>query len=335
MATRLKNKKVKKKKSFLKRILLFLLLVLLGVGGYTGYTIYKTYAAANQSYSELERGEKSERRETAVKVNEDPFSILLMGVEDYSSGGENGRTDTLIVVTVNPTLQTIKMLSIPRDTFVTLPEDGSETKINHAYAFGGKELTIETTEELLDIPIDYYATVSFQAFKSIVDELDGVTVDVPFDFYENSDEDGKRIYFEEGPAELDGEEALAYARMRKRDPRGDFGRNDRQKEIITAIIDKATSPANLFKIDELAMHIGDNVETNFRISQAIALQQKYPNINGDNIEKLTIEGSDEYINDIYYFIPDEEMLEEVQLELQTHLEQEQQTSTSTSSDYQN
>ncbi|MCM3410122.1 LCP family protein [Metabacillus litoralis] len=321
MATRLKNKKVKKKKSFLKRTLLFLLLVLLGVGGYTGYTIYKTYQAANQSYVELDRGEKSKLRESVIKVKEDPFSMLLMGIEDYSSGGENGRTDTLIVLTVNPTLQTIKMVSIPRDTYVSIPEEDLETKINHAYVYGGKELTIDTVENLLDIPIDYYATVSFQAFKSIVDELNGVSVNVPFDFWEHSDENAERIYFEEGPAILDGEEALAYARMRKRDPRGDFGRNDRQKEIISAIFDKATAPANIYKIDELAMHVSDNVETNFRISDALALIQKYPNINSDNIEKLTIEGEDDYINGIYYFAPDEIQLEEVKTELETHLEQ--------------
>jgi len=321
VATRLKNKKVKKKKSFLKRTLLFLLLVLLGVGGYTGYTIYKTYQAANQSYVELDRGEKSKLRESVIKVNEDPFSMLLMGIEDYSSGGENGRTDTLIVLTVNPTLQTIKMVSIPRDTYVSIPEEDLETKINHAYVYGGKELTIDTVENLLDIPIDYYATVSFQAFKSIVDELNGVSVNVPFDFWEHSDENAERIYFEEGPAILDGEEALAYARMRKRDPRGDFGRNDRQKEIISAIFDKATAPANIYKIDELAMHVSDNVETNFRISDALALIQKYPNINSDNIEKLTIEGEDDYINGIYYFAPDEIQLEEVKTELETHLEQ--------------
>jgi LCP family protein required for cell wall assembly len=277
--------------------------------------------AANNSYSALDRGEKSKLRETSVKVNEDPFSILLMGVEDYSSGGDNGRTDTLIVLTVNPELQTIKMVSIPRDTRVTIPEEDKTTKINHAYVYGGKELTIETTEDLMEIPIDYYAQVSFQAFKSIVDELNGVTVNVPFDFYENSDENGERIYFEEGKAVLDGEEALAYARMRKRDPRGDFGRNERQQEIITAIMAKATSPANLFKIDEVATHIGDNVETNFRISDALALQQKYPNINAKSIEKLAIEGSDEYIGGIYYFVPDEEELDEVKTELKTHLEQ--------------
>ncbi|HZH62824.1 MAG TPA: LCP family protein [Metabacillus sp.] len=321
MAKRYKNIKQKKKRKIWKRIFFFLLLMVIGITSYTGYTIYKTYNAANQSYQQLNRGEKSKLREAPVKVNEDPFSILLMGLEDYSSDGENGRTDTLIVVTVNPTHQTIKMVSIPRDTFVTIPEEGRKTKINHAYAYGGKESTIDTVEDLLDIPIDYYAVVSFQAFKSIVDELGGVTVNVPFDFYEKSDEDGKRIYFKQGEAELDGEEALAYARMRKRDPRGDFGRNDRQKEIISAILDKATSPNNLFKIDELAVHIGNNVETNFKISEAIALQKNYPNINSNSIEKLAIEGSDEYLSGIYYFIPDEEQLEDVKSELKFHLEQ--------------
>ncbi|MGG3887934.1 LCP family protein [Metabacillus fastidiosus] len=317
------RKRKGKKKRVIKRILLTLLLFLIIIGASVGYTLYKTYQSASNSYLELERGEKSKLRENAVKVNEDPFSLLLMGVEDYSTNGENGRTDTLILLTINPKDESIKMLSIPRDTRVLIPEKEKKTKINHAYAYGGRNLTIETVEDFLNIPIDYYAEVNFRAFKEVVDELNGVTVNVPFDFWENSDEDNRRIYFKKGEMTLDGEEALAYARMRKRDPRGDFGRNDRQTQIISAMLDKATAPSNIFKLDDIAAHIGKYAKTNFKVMDALALQQKYPHLNSSNIGKLKLEGEDKYINNVYYFIPNEESIDKLQYELKKHLRQSQ------------
>lgn len=317
--TRQSVKKRKKRKPIIKRILFFLLTVFILVIGYGAYLTYSALQAADNSYAELERGEKSKLRVEPVKVSKDPFSILLMGVEDYSSEGANGRTDSLIVATIDPKAQTMKMLSIPRDTLVYQEERGKEDKINHAYAFGGKEATINAVESLLDIPVDYYATVNFNGFKEIIDEIGGVTVDVPFDFWEKSDITGKHLQFYEGEMDLDGEEALAYARMRKRDPRGDFGRNDRQKQIITAAIDQVMKPNNLLKIDDIASHIGENIETNLRVSEALGLQQSFGSFNSSKIEQLSIEGSDEYLSGVYYFIPDEEELDTLKTDLKSHL----------------
>ncbi|MRX72174.1 LytR family transcriptional regulator [Bacillus lacus] len=315
------NKKKKKKKiRWLRVLLTVFVLSFLIVGGYAAYLAYTAYDAANQSFEELNRGEKSKLREEAVELAKDPVSILIMGVEDYSTGGADGRSDTLILMTLNPKEKTMKMLSIPRDTRVSVPGRERKTKINHTFAYGGKDLTIETVEDLLEIPIDYYATVGFDGFKEIVDELNGVEVDVPFDFWEKSDETGKRIYFSEGPKTMNGEEALAYARMRKRDPRGDFGRNERQKQIISAAIDKAISPSNLLKIDDIAYHVGQNVNSNLRISEALSFQRSYSGFSGSSIDKLTLEGEDIYIGGVYYFEPDDESLLTIQEELQVHLE---------------
>lgn len=323
---RSETKKVrrKKKRPILRRLLFFILLLFLIVGSYIGYILFETYQAASGSYSELERGEKSKLRTEAIEISEDPFSILLLGVEDYTTGGANGRTDSIIVATVNPKDQTVNLLSIPRDTMVYQEHRGKEDKINHAYVFGGKEATIDAVEGLLDIPIDYYATVNFDGFKEIVDEIGGVTVDVPFDFTEKSDvqdEDGAKetIEFHEGTMKLNGEEALAYARMRKQDPRGDFGRNDRQKQIITAVVNTMLQPKNLLKVDEIASHVGNNIETNMRVSEGLGVQSQFKTFNTSSMEQLTIEGSDEYIGGTYYFIPDEEKLSELTSTLQSHL----------------
>lgn len=310
------NNKIK----IIKRLLFLFLFCFLGIAGYATYLAYSTYEAANASYTTLERGEKSVLREEVVTVSKDPISILLMGIENYSSEGV-GRTDSLLVATFNPYDQTMKLLSIPRDTQVQIPGESDLDKINHAYAFGGKDLTIETVENFLDIPIDYYATVNFKGFKDIIDEIGGVTVEVPFDFWEKSDINNKRIDFTKGTMTLDGEKALAYARMRKQDPRGDFGRNDRQKQIITAAINKILSPTNILKMDNIAMHIGDNVETNLKVSEALAMQSNFPDFNTSKIEQLAIKGEDLYLNGIYYFHPDDESLNELKKELKNHLDQ--------------
>ncbi|WP_409252034.1 LCP family protein [Bacillus sp. SCS-153A] len=306
----------------IKRVVMVLGLLFLGIGAYGGYIVYKAYDAATQSFSELERGHKSSLREEAVEVSKDPFSILIMGVEDYSTGGQNGRTDSLIIATFNPTDQSVKLVSLPRDTLVEIPGKEVKDKINHAYAFGGKEATIESVEKLLDIPVDYYVTIGFQGFKKIINEVGGITIEVPFDFSEKSDEDKDIIYFTEGEMQLNGEEALAYARMRKEDPRGDFGRNDRQKQILTAVVAKLLAPSSLTKLDNVAKHVGENVQTNMRVSQALAIQKKYPEFNSGRIENLSLRGTDQYIGGIYYFQPDEAGLSELQTELKRHLEHE-------------
>ena len=308
----------KKKKRIWTKIILFLMVILLAVGGYGAYVFYQAMKAANESYSELERGEKSELREEAVKIGKEPVSILLLGVEDYASGGDGGRADTIMVATFNPDLKTMKLLSIPRDTKVYIPSKDKEDKINHSFN-AGKESTIATVENLLDIPIDYYATVDFQGFKTIIDEIGGVDVEVPFDFWEYTDGwPREKIYFEEGLRHLNGQEALAYARMRKRDPNGDFGRNDRQKQIIKAMVDSLVKPKNLLKIDEIAKHASDNIETNVKASEGISFITKFTSFSSDSIKNLTLEGEDETSSGTYYFIPDEEALEALKTELQDH-----------------
>src|SRR5699024_7035137 len=121
------------------RLALFTVIILfLGMIGVGGYVAMQTMQAAGESYDDLGR-EKSDLRETVVSISDDPVSILLMGIEDYQSDGDDGRTDTLMVATFSPNDENLKLLSIPRDTMVDIVGHGSEDKINHAYAFGGRK----------------------------------------------------------------------------------------------------------------------------------------------------------------------------------------------------
>ncbi|MGG1630933.1 LCP family protein [Rossellomorea sp. NRS-1567] len=282
------------------------------------FMAYKSYSALDNTYTEIERGDKSKLRDEQVYVSNDPFSVLLLGVEDYSDEYDQGRSDTIMVATFNPKDQTMKLVSIPRDTLVDIP-GYEENKINHSYAYGGKELVIDTVEDFLDIPIDYYATVNFDGFKNIIDEVGGVTVDVPFDFYDIN-KDWDKFYYKEGKQKLNGEEALVYARMRKKDPRGDFGRNERQRQIVTSLIDKTLSPKTFLKVDDLAKEVGDNVETNMKIKEGLAFIQKYNDFSPSSLEQIEFAGTDQYYSGVYYFIPDEEKTEEIIKELQDHLQ---------------
>lgn len=312
-------KKIRTRKRRFKNVLILVIVLLVSLLGYGGYFAYQTLQAANETYDDLDRI-KSNLREEEVSISKDPISILLMGVENYQSEYDKGRTDTLMVATFNPDDKTLKLLSIPRDTLVEISGKGIEDKINHAYAFGGKEMTIDTVENFLDIPIDYYATVNFEAFKNVVDILGGITVEVPFDFEQNSDDRvAEKLQFYEGEMKLDGRHALAYARMRKADPRGDIGRNERQQQVVKAIIEKALSPGTITKVDDLIYEMGKNVETNIKISEGLAFVKKFSDFNANNIEQLKLETYPEMINGIHYQIADEHSLEEIKFRLKTHL----------------
>ncbi|WP_016937766.1 LCP family protein [Bacillus siamensis] len=326
---RVRKKKKSKRKIIFKRILLLLTLVLLVAAGFGGYKVYKTINAADNAYDALSRGDKSKLRDEVIDMKKKPFSILFMGIENYATSGKGGRSDSLIVVTLDPRNKTMKMLSIPRDTRVTLAGDttGKKTKINSAFAKGGADETVATVEDLLDIPIDKYVTVDFNGFKDVIDEVGGVNVKVPFDFDEMSDvSKKKRIYFKKGNMHLNGEQALAYARMRKQDKRGDFGRNDRQKQILNALIDQMSKAGNIAKIDKIAETASNNVQTNIRITEGLALQQIYSGFTSKKIDTLTITGSDLYLGGTattrgtYYFQADPVNLEKVRQTLQKHLD---------------
>ncbi|HEX6594194.1 MAG TPA: LCP family protein [Bacillota bacterium] len=310
----------KPRKRRLRKLFLLVLFIFIGLVGFGGYYVFQTFQAAGESFDDLGR-DKSDLRDSTVSIRKDPVSILLMGIEDYETDGDHGRTDTLIVATFSPNDERLKLLSIPRDTFVTIAGRHTQDKINHAYAFGGKYMTIKTIENFLEIPIDYYATVDFDGFIDIIDILGGITVDVPFDFEQKTMAPNSRVLqFYEGPMELDGEHALAFARMRKADPRGDIGRNERQQEVIKAIIDKATSLKTITKINDLAYEVGENIETNMRVSEGLAFFKEYRDFKTSNIDQIELKTKPQRFNGVSYQIVDEESLAEAKEILKHHLE---------------
>ncbi|WP_421381847.1 LytR family transcriptional regulator [Bacillus salacetis] len=301
----------KKSRKGLKIFGIIVLLLLVAGGAY----VYSIYHSINQTASDMHEKidrEKSDKRPEKVSVdNQEPFSVLLLGVDEREN--DRGRSDTMIVVTVNPNEESVKMLSIPRDTLVEIVGKGTEDKINHAYAFGGVEMAMDTVENFLDIPIDYYAKINMDGFKDIVNAVGGVTVNNSFAFSYGGDS------FAEGEITLDGAEALNYARMRKADPRGDFGRQERQQQIIQAVMKEGASISSLWNYGDIFDAIGKNVKTNLTFDEMVDIQKNYKSAVG-NIERSQLSGAGQNIDGIYYFIVPTEELGETQKMLQDHLE---------------
>lgn len=257
--------------------------------------------------------EISEKRVEAVDITaKEPFSVLVLGVDERE--GDRGRSDTMIVLTVNPKLETTKIISIPRDTYTQIIGKNFEDKINHAYSFGGTEMSMKTVENLLDIPIDYVAEVNMEGFKDIIEIVGGITVDNTFEF-EYEDEK-----FPIGELTLDGESALKYVRMRYEDPAGDFGRQNRQKQVIQGVIEKSISLNTVFNYKSVFKTLEDNVEINVLFEDIIDIRKNYASSLSTIEQHYLNNGTGKRMNGIYYYIPNEEELAEIQETLKGHLE---------------
>ncbi|MGF3114093.1 LCP family protein [Facklamia sp. P12937] len=176
----------------------------------------------------------------AMDINK-PFSVLLLGIDTGDLGRtEVGRSDVMMVATINPKEENIVITSIPRDSYVDIPDRGMD-KINHAYAFGGPELSVETVENWLDIEIPYYITVDMKGLADVVDSVGGIDVVPPtsFEISGYSFTEGQELH-------LDGEMALAYVRERYNSG-GDYARQKRQRQVVVGITQSALNKSRGIK----------------------------------------------------------------------------------------
>ncbi|RXJ02295.1 LytR family transcriptional regulator [Anaerobacillus alkaliphilus] len=320
--TRSEKKKEKRRKSgtykFLKTTGLILVTLMVLIGGAFGYFVMKAADVTTSAQTSLERGDRSEKRLVPVNPSKDNISVLFLGLDDRD-GGLKGRTDALLLATFNKKENSVKMVSVPRDARVELIGRDRMDKINHAHAFGGVDMTIATVENLLDLPVDYFVKLNFDAFMEIIDALGGIEVEVPFAFTEMDSNDVQgAISIKEGLQLLDGEEALAYSRMRKKDPRGDIGRGERQQQVLEGIIKKGSSLSSINKFDDVMKSIENNLATNLSFGNILSLHSYSSGLR--NIERLTIEGKNASIKGIYYYELIPESVKEISTTLREHLE---------------
>ena len=243
-------------------------------------------------------------REKEITDN-DSFSVLLLGIDNgaYGRGTEVGRSDTMLVVTVNEKLGKTTIVSIPRDSYTEIVGYGTNDKINHAYAFGQEKMSINSVQNMLNIPIDYYVTVDMGGLMGLVDAVGGLDITPVLTFtYEGES-------FTEGvDRHVDGEAALRYARMRYDDPEGDMGRQKRQQYVIQKLVEKLLNITSVTRYEEILKTLENSVRTNFTLDKLLSIKNNYPKAL-KNFESDKISGSGTMIGGVYYFVvPEEERL---------------------------
>ena len=306
------RKRRRNKQNPLKKIVLILsgvlLVMLLGVGTFLGKTYLDVKKTANKVSQPVEG-----RKDTTTVMDGDAFSVLLLGLDTGEFGRNDvGRSDTILVATVNPKEKKTTLVSIPRDTRMEMVGHGTVEKAAHAYAHGQEKMAMDSMEQFLGIELDHYVWINMEGFEDLVNAVGGVNVDNNFAF----EQDGFK--FPKGKNTLDGEQALAYTRMRYEDPNGDYGRQVRQQEVIGAIADQALSFSGVTKYKQILKAIEDNMKTDLEPDEMFKIAIDYRDC-FTTIDEETLHGNGEMIDDISYQVIPEEELARVQLLLNQQL----------------
>ncbi|MEQ7216580.1 LCP family protein [Enterococcus asini] len=248
-------------------VIFALTLIVVGVGAKVYFDVK---GSVDNTYESVKRTQPNREKEVDLK-NQEPFSVLLLGIDTGDLGRtEQGRSDTMMIATVNPRDKKTTIVSIPRDTYVPIVGYGTEDKINHAYAFGGAAMSMDTVASYLDIPVDHYAAINMKGLKELVDAVGGITVGNEMEFTQDN------YTFKHGQITLDGDMALSYSRMRYDDPRGDYGRQERQRTIVMGVVNKLLSMDGITKYQEVLNAMESNVKTDmtFDTMKTIALDYR-------------------------------------------------------------
>jgi polyisoprenyl-teichoic acid--peptidoglycan teichoic acid transferase len=239
---------------------------------------------------------------TAVPEPGGAMNILLVGT-DARPGEAVSRTDTLVLAHFDPQTNRVSMLSFPRDLLVNVPGHG-KNKINAAYPIGerqigpgyGPALLKETVGELVGLPIDHFMLINFDGFKTLIDKIDGIYVDVPKALddpaYPTDDYRTIKIHFDAGRQLLNGDRALIYARTRHAD--SDFGRNQRQQQVLMAIFDRVREQGlltQLTNIDQYTEAMSDYIRTDLSRSDMLSLANMGSKLNAESIQRFAIDPS--------------------------------------------
>jgi len=212
-------------------------------------------------------------------------TVLVMGLDYGAWSAERKcpcRTDTMILLTIDPLTRTAGILNIPRDLWVSIPGFDQYTRINTAYFLGqannlpegGPGLAVDTVEQFLGVPINFYAQIDFKAFEKFINSIDGIVLDIKEKITVDPLGEGNTVVLKPGKQRVRGPIALAYARARYTEG-GDFDRANRQQEVIMAILDRVTDPERfpslLSKAPVLYEQLSSGIHTNMNLEQAIQL----------------------------------------------------------------
>jgi len=330
------TKNTKRRKIRWGRIIFILVsLVIISLASYAGY-LYMV--GKNNLHKIADQDPTAPPIPKEQKANVKPVSMVLLGL-DYRKKLGTMNTDVIMVAAFNPKTKTATVVSIPRDSDLKV-EGYKRHKANAWYAIydsiarndeglegeAAKDYARDNTRLLLSkffgVDIDYTAVIDFQGFIDVVDALGGVRVTVDKDMRYVDNVDKTNIDLKAGEQELNGEDALGFVRYRKSNlgtaPSSDFERNERQSQVLGAIVDKIKSLGTITKIDDILNAVGDNMRTDIPESQLEAMIKKYFGIDSSSIRFIPLEG--EWISP--YVVLNQEKLAEAKQALQEELNPE-------------
>ena len=246
---------------------------------FAGVAWHNLKSTTNNMYNSA--GITKSRDANKVLAQKRPVSILLLGTDTGALGRDyKGRTDTMMIMTLNPQKKTTTIVSLPRDMKVNLPDypDDSPAKINATYTYGGVKESVKTVQKHFSIPIDYYVLVNMGGLEKAVNQVGGVDVKSPLTF------DYEGAHFTKGQTyHLNGSNALKFSRMRYDDPQGDYGRQQRQRLVITALLKKSVSYKTVLN-QRFLRTISDSSQTDLTFNNMVTLAKDYRGSNAKIVQ---------------------------------------------------
>lgn len=281
-----------------KRFLVGLLVIFLSFFG-SKFVLDRLYA----SQRDLNFGNDKNYNDNAISKEEGEYLILLVGVDKNSDDQVNTdftRTDTIMLISANSKTGEMHLLSIPRDSRVKIREKFD--KVNHAHAFGGIELTMQTLRTFLGLDIDYYVQINYQALMNIVDALGGVDYEVP----EGIEINKGKVQIKPGLNHLDGNEVMWYLRTRNIYNNGDIGRVNTQQAFVKAMVDEMVKKSKDINIMTFISNYLKYVKTNLPLDAMMDLAGHINKFSSDKMQTHTVPGMEKNIGGVSYWIPDYE-----------------------------
>ena len=282
----------KNKSSYVKYILILVVVFILS--GMVGAFFANALVDNKPDYNEDDK--------KGMLVAKDKATVMIMGVDERAD--DVGRSDTLMIATLDSDKNQAALLSVPRDTRVKIKGHGFD-KINAAYAYGGRKLTQETIESLLNTHIDHYIKINVHGFTKIIDALGGIDIDVEKRMYYEDpwdDDGGLYIDLQPGMQHMDGKTAITYVRYR--DEEGDIGRIKRQHNFMKAVMDKLVSPTIIPKLPAIVSAVSDSVETDMSVSEILSFLGTLQDAKDNGLKSEMLPGKPVYIEGISYWVPD-------------------------------
>ena len=304
---------------YIYRIFVFLTVVLLlGALGLTFIFMPRGKKLANDNKIENKEAIEEPEKISIFNEDEDIVNILLIGIDSsdvtYEVDENSKRADTIMLLSIDPNFDRVRLLSIPRDTYYKL-KGYDNYRMNAAYSRGGIDLQVSSVEDFMGVKIDHYVTVNYEAVEELVDAIGGVEVYTPeYKYTDPSTVPPLEINFEEGMHLLDGKDSVKYLRMRKIYKDQDLDRIKAQQDFIMKIFDKMKSPKMLLKLPRLVSIANKHIETDMNYGQLSYLAYYGVTLDKENINIKTVDGHMKKGSPLYYVDKESARYEAAELE---------------------